>query len=54
MPAKDLAQKGKKFKGRKKSKQRITVAFFVSADEGKVGKANNNIMKQKAKMFSIS
>ena len=38
LPAKALAQKGKKTKGGKKSKQRITVAFFVSADGGKVGK----------------
>ena len=32
LPAKGLAQKGKNAKGGKKSKQRITVAFFVSAD----------------------
>ena len=38
LPAKGLAQKGKKTKGGKKSKQRITVAFFVRADGGKVGK----------------
>ena len=38
LPAKGLAQKGKKTKGGKKPKQRITVAFFVSADGGKVGK----------------
>ena len=38
LPTKGLAQKGKKAKGGKKSKQRITVAFFVSADGGKVGK----------------
>ena len=38
LPAKGLAQKGKKTKGGKKSKQRITVAFFVSTDGGKVGK----------------
>ena len=35
---KGLAQKGKKSKGGKKSKQRITVVFFVSADGEKVGK----------------
>ena len=35
---KGLAQKGKKSKGGKKSKQRITVAFFVNADGEKVGK----------------
>ena len=38
LPAKGLAQKGKKTKGGKNSKQRITVAFFISADGGKVGK----------------
>lgn len=38
LPTKGLAQKGKKSKGGKKSKQRITVAFFVSADGKKVGK----------------
>ena len=32
LPAKGLAQKGKKAKGRKKSKQRITISFFVSVD----------------------
>ena len=38
LPTKGLAIKGRKSKGGKKSKQRITVAFFVSADGGKVGK----------------
>jgi len=38
LPSKGLARKGKKTKGGKKSKQRITVAFFVSADGAKVGK----------------
>ena len=38
LPLKGLAHKGKKCKGGKKSKQRMTVAFFVSADGGKVGK----------------
>ena len=38
LPAKGLAQEGKKTKGGKKSKQRITVAVFVSADGGKVRK----------------
>ena len=37
-PAKGLAQKGKKAKGGKKLKQRITVAFLVSADGRQVGK----------------
>ena len=36
--SKGFAQKRKKSKGGKKSKQRITVAFFVSADREKVGK----------------
>ena len=38
LSANGLAQKGNKTKGGKKSKQRITVAFFVSAEGGKVGK----------------
>ena len=38
LPAKGLAQKGKKAKGGKKSKQSVTVALFVSLDGGKVGK----------------
>ena len=38
LPSKGLAHKGKKCKGGKKSKQRMTVAFFVSADGDKVGK----------------
>ena len=38
LPAKGLAQKVKKAKGWKKSRRRITVAFFVSANGGKVGK----------------
>ena len=38
LPSKGLAHKGKKCKGRKKSKQRMAVASFVSADGGKVGK----------------
>ena len=37
LSAKGLAQR-KKVKGGKKSKQRITAAFFVSTDGGKVGK----------------
>ena len=36
LPTKGLAQKGKQSKGREKSKQRITAAFFVSADEKKL------------------
>ena len=38
LPAKGLAQKGKKAKGGKESKQKITVAFFVSANGGKASK----------------
>ena len=38
LPTKGFALKGKKSKGGKKSKQRMTIAFFVSADGGKVGK----------------
>ena len=38
LATKGLSQKGKKSKGEKKSEQRITVAFFVSADGEKVGK----------------
>ena len=34
LPAKDSAQREKEVNGVKKSKQRITVAFFVSADGG--------------------
>ena len=36
--SKGLAQKGKKCKSGKKSKQRMAVAFFVRADDGKVDK----------------
>ena len=38
LSAKGLAQKGNETKSGKKSKQRITVAFFVSAEGGKIGK----------------
>ena len=38
LPSKGLARKEKKSKGGKKSKQRITVAFFFSADRAKVCK----------------
>ena len=37
-PFKDLAQKGQKCNGGKKSKQKMTVYFFVSAKGGKVDK----------------
>ena len=39
LPTKGLAQKGRKSKRGKKSKQKITVGFFASADGEKVGKA---------------
>ena len=38
LPSKDLVEKGKKCKGGKQPKQRMIVAFFVSADGGKVDK----------------
>ena len=38
LPTKGLARKGRRAQGGKKSKQRVTVAFFVSADGAKVGK----------------
>ena len=38
LPTKVLAKKGRKSKVEKKSKQKITVSFFVSADGAKVGK----------------
>lgn len=37
-PSKGLAQIGTKCKDGKKSKQKMAVAFFFSADGGKVGK----------------
>ena len=54
LPAMGLAQKGKKAKDGKKSKQRITVAFFVRADGGKVGKPIVIWRRKKAKILSIS
>ena len=41
-PSKGLAQIGTKCKDGKKSKQRMTVAFFVSAEGGKVVKPKVN------------
>ena len=38
LPAKGLSQKGKKAKSGKKSKQRITVAFFIITDKEKDSK----------------
>ena len=36
LPEKGLVEKGKKAKGEKKSKQRLTVAFFVNAAGQKI------------------
>ena len=50
LSSKGLAQKGKKCKSGKKSKQRMVVDFFVSADGGKVnkpivtGKSKNHVV----------
>ena len=54
LPAKGLTQRGKKTKGGKKSKQRITVAFFVSADEGKVGKPIMIWQSKKPRCFRLA
>lgn len=52
-PSKGVVKKGKKTKRGKKSKQSVTVAFFVSADGEKVGKSIwKNLEKQKPSMFS--
>ena len=45
LPNKGLAKKGKKSKGGKRSKQRITVAFFVSADGEKMEKQNTTVLQ---------
>ena len=51
--SKGVVKKGKKTKRGKKSKQSVTVAFFVSADGEKVGKSIwKNLEKQKPSMFS--
>ena len=54
LPAKGLAQKGKKTKGGKKSKQRIIVAFFVSADRGNVGKPIVIWRSKKSRCFRLT
>ena len=54
LPAKGLAQKGKKTKGGKKLKQRITVAFFISADGGKVGRPIVIRRSQKPRCFRLA
>ena len=50
-PSKGLAQKRKKCKGGKKSKQRMTVAFFVNADGGEVDKPIVIWKSKKARCF---
>ena len=54
LSAKGLAQKGKKGKGGKKSKQRITVAFFVSSDGEKVGKPIVICRSKKPRCFRLA
>ena len=54
LPEQGLAQKGKKTKGGKKSKQRITAAFFVSADGGKVGKPIVIWRSKKPRCFQLA
>ena len=54
LPAKGLAQKGKKTNGGKKSKPRITVAFFVSADGGKIGKPIVIWRRKKPRCFRLA
>ena len=53
LPTKGLAMKGKKAKGGKKLKLRITVAFFVSADGGKVGKPIVIWRSKKPRVFRL-
>ena len=54
MPVKGLAQKAKKAKGGKKLKQRITVAFFVSAHGGKVSKPIAIWQNKKQRSFRLA
>ena len=54
LPAKGLAQKEKEAKGGKKSEQRITVAFFVSADGGKVVKPIAIWRSKKLRCFRLA
>ena len=48
LPSKGFAQKGKKCKGGKKSKQRMTAAFLIRANGGmsqySSGKAKNHVV----------
>ena len=54
LPAKGLAQKRKKAKGGKNSRQRITVAFFVTADGGKVAKPTVIWRSKKPRCFQYA
>ena len=54
LPAKGLAQKGKKSKGGKMSKQRITVAFFLSTDGRNVCKSIVTLWSKKARFFRLA
>ena len=54
LPSKGLTRKGKKTKKGKKSKQRITVAFFVSADGAKVGKPIVIWRSKKPRCFKLA
>ena len=54
LPAKGLAQKGKKATDGKKLKQRITVAFFVIADGRKVGKPIVISWSKKRRCFRLA
>ena len=54
LPAKGLAQKGKKAKDGKKSKRRNTMAFFVRADGGKVGKPRVIWRSKKPRGFRLA
>ena len=51
LPTKGFVWKGKKCKVEQKSNQRMTVAFFVSVDGGKVGKPIINWKSQKSRCF---
>ena len=54
LPAKGLAQKAKKANGGKNSRQRITVAFFVTADGGKVAKPTVIWRSKKPRCFQYA
>ena len=52
--AKGLAQKGKRASGGKRSKQRITAAFFVSTNGGKIGQPIVIWRSRKARCFRLA